>query len=142
MTETHAKCTDNEGNGHARTAAQSDSNDASGQPRRSNEKIHSPQSQPNGRDPAPTPDLLSGTSILNKQNASAINAQSLRIPGAPRPNREVSAQWLKTSDGGALAGVAVIFLPSVPPPKMDKRNGFRLFWHRLSKSQGFLAVFQ
>jgi hypothetical protein len=57
------------------------------------EKIHSPQPQPNGRDPAPTPDLLPGTSMLNKQNASAINAQSLRIPGAPRrPDREVSAQ--------------------------------------------------
>jgi hypothetical protein len=48
---------------------------------------------PNGRDPAPTPDLLPGTSMLNKQNASAINAQSLRIPGAARrTDREVSAQ--------------------------------------------------
>jgi hypothetical protein len=31
------------------------------------EKIHSPQPQPNGRDPAPTPDLLPGASMLNKQ---------------------------------------------------------------------------
>jgi hypothetical protein len=38
------------------------------------EKIHSPQPQPNGRDPASTPDRLPGTSMLNKQNASAINA--------------------------------------------------------------------
>jgi hypothetical protein len=92
-----------------------------------------------GRRPHPSRGELSWPNPARQCLTNKTPARSMRNRRALQERRALTE---RCRDGGALAGVAVIFLPPAPPPKMDKRNGFRLFWHRLSKSQGFLAVFQ